>query len=65
MSLGDILIMLLAASEDEPVLAAATRLEVRHDAGIALVFAKAAETSEVIGAVKSWLQPSQGRRDRS
>ena len=58
MSLGDILIMLLS-SEDAPVLAAAKRVEVRRDAGIAaLVFTKAAETSEVIGAVKGWLQPS-------
>jgi hypothetical protein len=50
---------MLLSSEDAPVLAAAKRVEVRRDAGIAaLVFTKAAETSEVIGAVKSWLQPS-------
>ena len=50
MSLGDILIVLLSASGDAPVLAAAKRLEVRYDAGLAaLVFAKAAETSEAMG----------------
>jgi nucleotide-binding universal stress UspA family protein len=59
-SVGDVVIMMLSASEDEPVLAAAKLLEARHNARIAaLVFTKAVEASEVMGAVHAgvWATP--------
>lgn len=52
--------MMLSASEDEPVLAAAERLEASNDVRIAaLVFTKAAEASEVMGAAYAgvWATP--------
>jgi nucleotide-binding universal stress UspA family protein len=60
MSAGDVLIMMLSAREDEPVLAAAKVLEAHHDARIsALVFTRAVEASEVMGAVYGgvWAEP--------
>lgn len=68
MSALDVVLMMLSASEDEPVLAAAKVLEGKHDARIsALVFTKAVEASEVTGAVYAgiWATPPvQITRDR-
>ncbi len=60
MSAGDVLMMMLSADEDEPVLAAAKILEASHDARVsALVFTRMVEPSEVMGAVYAgvWAEP--------